>query len=386
MKWFEFPVGVPPFSGHRFEFGNLGGIDGGLGRSHGQGFQSFLFSQINVAAFGFDLYSSIMDKISSPRRALSHLYPPIDPFDQRMLDVGDGHKVYVEQCGNPSGLPVVVLHGGPGGGCSPTMRRYFDPEVYRIILFDQRGCGRSRPHASVEANTTWHLVRDIEKIRETLGIGKWIVFGGSWGATLSLIYAQAHPDRALHLVLRGVFLMTQAELDWFYNGGAAKFFPDLWDRFEKLVPPEERHDMIAAYHKRLFSGEMMQEVRYARAWASWENALASINNEGMGGEAPAEYARAFSRLENHYFMNAGFLDADNQILDNAHVLRDIPGSIVQGRYDMICPPISAYNLAQAWPLAELKMVARAGHALSENGISEELVRIMDNIARQRVPH
>ncbi|MCF6444581.1 prolyl aminopeptidase [Nereida sp. MMG025] len=323
-----------------------------------------------------------MDKFSSPRRALSHLHPPIDPFDQRMLDVGDGHKVYVEQCGNPLGQPVVVLHGGPGGGCSPTMRRYFDPEVYRIILFDQRGCGRSRPHASVEANTTWHLVRDIEKIRETLAINRWVVFGGSWGATLALIYAQSHPDYVRHLVLRGVFLMTKAELDWFYNGGAAMFYPDLWDRFERLIPEDERDDMIAAYHRRLFSGDMIQEVRYARAWASWENALASIHNDGPGGEAPAEYARAFSRLENHYFMNAGFLKEDGQIMKNIEILHGIPASIVQGRYDMICPPVSAFNLAKAWPSAEIKLVARAGHALSETGISEELVRIMDRIGTQ----
>lgn len=320
-----------------------------------------------------------MDRNASPRRALSHLYPALAPFDQRMLDVGDGHSVYMEQCGNPDGIPVVVLHGGPGGGCSPTMRRYFDPAQYRIILFDQRGCGRSRPHASVEDNTTWHLVRDIELIRETLGIERWVVFGGSWGATLSLIYAQAHPDRATALILRGVFLMTRAELDWFYGGGAAMFFPDLWAPFENLVPEEERADMIGAYHKRLFSGTHATEVRYARAWAAWENALASIMNEGAGGDAPAEYARAFSRLENHYFMNEGFLGENHQILDNIDKLRGIPAIIVQGRYDMICPPTSAYKLAQNWPEAELKLIARAGHALSEAGISEELVRTMDRL-------
>jgi proline iminopeptidase len=259
------------------------------------------------------------------------------------------------------------------------MRRYFDPDQYRIILFDQRGCGRSRPHSSVEDNTTWHLVRDIELIRETFGIDRWVVFGGSWGATLSLIYAQAHPDRAKALILRGVFLMTRAELDWFYGGGAAMFFPDLWAPFENLVPEGERGDMIAAYHKRLFSGNHVTEVRYARAWTAWENALASIMNEGAGGDAPAEYARAFSRLENHYFMNEGFLGENHKILDNMEKLRGIPATIVQGRYDMICPPTSAYKLAQSWPEAELKLVARAGHALSEPGISEELVRIMDRL-------
>ena len=320
-----------------------------------------------------------MDKVADRRKSAPHLYPPINPFDQRALDVGDGHRVYVEQCGNPKGIPVVILHGGPGGGCSPGMRRYFDPEVYRVVLFDQRGCGRSRPHASVEANTTWHLVNDIELIREALGIKQWIVFGGSWGATLSLIYAQAHPERAAYLVLRGVFLMTQAELTWFYGGGAGQFWPDLWARFTGLVPKEEHADLIAAYHKRLFSGDLMLETRFARAWASWENTLASIDNEGPGGESPAEYARAFSRLENHYFTNAGFLEEDGQILNRVTRIEHIRGVIVQGRYDMICPPYSAYNLHKAWPKSELKMIGKAGHALSEPGISSELVHTMDRL-------
>jgi len=320
-----------------------------------------------------------MDKVADRRKSAPYLHPPIDPFDQRMMEVGDGHRVYVEQCGNPDGIPVVVLHGGPGGGCSAAMRRYFDPAIYRVVLFDQRGCGRSRPHASVQANTTWHLVADIEAIRQAFGIGKWLVFGGSWGATLSLIYAQTHPDRAACLILRGVFLMTQAELNWFYGGGAGQFWPDLWARFAGLIPDEEQHDMIAAYSQRLFSGDLMQETRYARAWAAWENALASIDNEGPGGESPAEYARAFSRLENHYFSNAGFLEQDGQILANADLLRDIPGVIVQGRYDMICPPASAYALHKAWPKSDLRMIGKAGHALSEPGISAELVRTMDRL-------
>lgn len=324
-----------------------------------------------------------MDKVSGQKRAHAHLYPPVDPFDQRMLDVGDGHRIYVEQCGQRDGLPVVVLHGGPGGGCSPAMRRYFDPDVYRIILFDQRGCGRSRPHASVEANTTWHLVRDIERIREVLGIDRWIVFGGSWGATLSLVYAQEHPERAAALVLRGVFLMTRRELDWFYGGGAAQFWPDLWAKFAGLIPEDERGDLIAAYNRRLFCGDLMQETRFARAWASWENALASIDNDGAGGESPADYARAFARLENHYFTNGGFLDESTQILARADRLRDVPGIIVQGRYDMICPPASAYRLSGLWPAARLKMIGRAGHALSEPGISAELVRTMDMLRDKR---
>ncbi|MCE8507369.1 prolyl aminopeptidase [Ruegeria pomeroyi] len=323
-----------------------------------------------------------MDKYPDQKRAVQYLHPPVDPFDQRMLDVGQGHRIYVEQCGNPRGIPVVVLHGGPGGGCSPAMRRYFDPAVYRVILFDQRGCGRSRPHASVTDNTTWHLVADIERIRKVLEIDSWIAFGGSWGATLALIYAQTHPDRVTHLVLRGVFLMTRAELDWFYGGGAGRFWPEPWSRFAALIPENERGDMIAAYHKRLFSGEMAQEIRYARAWSAWENALASIHSNGTTGESPGDYARAFARLENHYFINDGFLEFDGQILANMGRISHIPGHIVQGRYDMICPPSSAWKLSELWPSCELRMIRNAGHALSEPGISAELVRIMDGIAEE----
>ncbi|WP_394151699.1 prolyl aminopeptidase [Loktanella salsilacus] len=324
-----------------------------------------------------------MENVPSQKSAVAYLYPPVDPFDQRILEVGDGHKVYVEQCGNPAGIPVVVLHGGPGGGCSPAMRRYFDPAKYRIVLFDQRGCGRSRPHASVAANTTWHLVADIELIRITLGVDRWIVFGGSWGATLALIYAQSHPGNVAALALRGVFLMTQGELDWFYGGGAGRFWPDLWQRFVQLVPEDERGNLVEAYHKRLFSGDMMTETKYARAWAQWENALAAIDSDGRVGESPADYARAFARLENHYFYHNGWLDADHQILARTDRLARIPGVIVQGRYDMICPPLSAYTLAQQWPLAKLTFVGRAGHALSEPGISAELVRAMDGFAADR---
>ena len=318
-----------------------------------------------------------MYKVADRRKSAAHLYPPVEPFDQRMLDVGDGHSIYVEQCGNPQGVPVVVLHGGPGGGCSPAMRRYFDPQHYRAVLFDQRGCGRSRPHASVEANTTWHLVADIEKIRTTLGIDSWMVFGGSWGATLALVYAQTHPERTTALISRGALLMTRAELDWFYGGGAGRFWPDLWARFTGLVPDDEQDDLIAAYHRRLFSGDPTTETRFARAWAAWENSLASIENEGPGGDSPAEYARAFARLENHYFTHAGFLSEDRQILNRAHRLRGIPGIIVQGRYDMICPPVSAHALHKAWSGSDLRMIGKAGHALSEPGISAELVRAMD---------
>jgi proline iminopeptidase len=320
-----------------------------------------------------------MDQRSGQKRAVEYLYPPIDPFDQRVIDMGDGHRVYVEQCGNPDGIPVIVFHGGPGGGCSPAMRRYFDPRVFRVVLFDQRGCGRSRPHASVTANTTWHLVQDVEAIRTTLGIDRFIGFGGSWGATLALIYAITHPDRVAHLVLRGVFLATRAELHWFYGGGAGAFFPDLWSRFIDVIPEGERSDLIAAYHRRLFSGNLVEETRYGRIWANWENALASIQNEGALGESPSDYARAFARLENHYFQNAGFLECDGWILRERPRIEHIPTNIIQGRYDMICPPQSAWTLAKGWPKCELKMVPMAGHALSEPGISEALVRVMDGL-------
>ncbi|NCQ23376.1 MAG: prolyl aminopeptidase [Rhodobacteraceae bacterium CG17_big_fil_post_rev_8_21_14_2_50_63_15] len=321
-----------------------------------------------------------MDKVSGHKSAVQYLYPPVEPFDRRMMDVGDGHSIYVEQSGKPDGLPVIVLHGGPGGGSSPAMRRYFDPAIYRIILFDQRGCGRSTPHASVEANTTWHLVADIERIRETFGIAHWIVFGGSWGATLALIHAQTHPERVLHLVLRGVFTMTEAELTWFYGGGAGAFWPETWSRFCAPIPQQERGDMIAAYHKRLFSGQLDEEISFAKSWSAWENALATVHSTGVGGDSPADYARAFARLENHYFTHRGFLDHDGQILARMGEIAHIPGTIVQGRFDMICPPATAHRIAEVWPKCDLRMIPVAGHALSEPGISADLVSVMKKLA------
>jgi len=318
-----------------------------------------------------------MFRTAGQRRAADFLYPPIDPFDQRVLDVGDGHRIYVEQCGNPGGQPVVVVHGGPGGGCSPAMRRYFDPTHWRVILFDQRGCGRSRPYASVEANTTWHLVSDMETIRQTLGIDRWACFGGSWGATLSLIYAITHPERVSNLVLRGVFLMTRAELDWFYGGGAGAFFPELWDSFSSAVPPEERGDLIEAYARRLFCSNITEEMRYARLWTGWENALAAMGAETGGLDAPGEYARAFARLENHYFRNDGFLAHDGWIQANLSRIAHLPVRIVQGRHDVICPPRGAWTLSRALPRAQLEMIPLAGHALSEPGISSALVSATD---------
>ena len=320
-----------------------------------------------------------MDHRSGQKRAADYLYPPIEPFDQRMLEVGQDHRIYVEQCGNPNGVPVLVLHGGPGGGCSPAMRRYFDPAVFRVVLFDQRGCGRSRPHAAVEGNTTRDLVADIELIRTTLAVERFILFGGSWGATLALVYAITHPDRVARLVLRGVFLMTQSELTWFYGGGAGAFFPDLWRNFVAPIPEDERGNLIAAYHRRLFSGDMAEEIRLGRIWSSWENALASVSQDGFMGEGPSDYSRAFARLETHYFQNAGFLECDGWILREKHRISHIPAHIVQGRLDMICPPVSAWKLAQGWEKAELRLIPMAGHALSEPGISQALVGVMDGL-------
>ena len=320
-----------------------------------------------------------MHETASQKSLSDTLYPSIGPFDQRMLNVDGDHRIYVEQCGNPDGLPVVVLHGGPGGGCSPSMRRFFDPAIYRIVLFDQRGCGRSQPHASVENNTTWHLVDDIERIRTVLGIDDWIVFGGSWGATLALIYAQAHRQRVRALVLRGVFLGTEDELDWFYRGGAAAFWPEEWAQFTAPIPEDERGYLIAAYHRRLFSDDLDEQAAYARVWSRWESALAVLEPQQMRGNAPAEYARAFARLENHYFRNKVFLTPDQAILRNLDRLQDIPGIIVQGRYDMICPPARAFALAAGWPAAKLIMVPSAGHALSEPAITRHLVATMNEL-------
>lgn len=301
----------------------------------------------------------------------------VEPYDQRTIPVGDGHEIYVEQSGNPNGPPVIVLHGGPGGGCSPFMRRFFDPTHYRAILFDQRGCGRSKPHASVIANTTQHLVDDIETLRAALNIGPAILFGGSWGATLALAYAEAYPNAVRALILRGVFLGMKRELDWFYGGGAARFFPERWAAFAAPIPESERHDMIAAYHERLFCGDRSREIRFAMPWMMWENALAGLEVSGPG-HAPPDYARAFSRLENHYFFNRCFMD-DGQLLRDRHRIEHLPATIVQGRYDMICPPESAYELAKGWANCDLRMVPASGHALSEPRITAELVRVMDGM-------
>lgn len=319
-----------------------------------------------------------MDRLSGQNAtSTGRLYPAAQPFGHRIVDTGDGHQLYVEENGNPDGQPVIVLHGGPGGGCSPYMRRLFDPRHYRVVLFDQRGCGRSRPSASVEANTTGHLVRDIEQIRDLLEIDKALLFGGSWGATLALTYAQAHPNRVSGLILRGVFLGRQTELDWFYGGGAGRFFPDLWARFRDPIPESEQNDLIAAYHRRLFSDDLGQQSRYALPWLMWENALAGLQSHSSG-HAPSEYARAFARLENHYFAHGCFLD-EGQLLRDRRAIEHLPAVIIQGRYDMVCPPLSAWELAQGWGRCELRLIPASGHALSEPRISQELILVMDAI-------
>lgn len=318
-------------------------------------------------------------KINNWESVSNIIYSPIEPYRQKMMDVGDGHIVYLEECGNPAGIPVLVLHGGPGGGCSPTMRRYFNPSTYRIILFDQRGCGRSRPHASVENNTTWHLVSDIEKIRGYLQIDKLILFGGSWGAALALIYAESFPEHVTGMILRGIFTMTKSELNWVYSyHGAAKFLPDAWRAFADIIPLSEREDLISAYHNRLFSSYASEQEKYARSWTVWENSLASFKNFGNSHNPSAQYAKSFARIENHYFINNGFLDYDNYIERNLYMIKDIPVVIIQGRYDMICPPVTADLVHRSLPLSKLIIIKDAGHAMSELGISEALINATNN--------
>ncbi|MEM7191125.1 MAG: prolyl aminopeptidase [Pseudomonadota bacterium] len=305
------------------------------------------------------------------------LYPQIEPFRRTRLPVTGGHELYVEQCGLPHGKPAIVLHGGPGAGCSPFMRRFFDPKRYRTVLFDQRGAGKSTPSGRLEDNTTWDLVEDIERIRKHLGIDKWLVFGGSWGSTLALLYAQAYPERVTELVLRGVFTMTQEELDWFYGGGASRFYPDAWADFIAQIPEDERDDLIEAYHKRLTSEDESVQITFARPWVRWENATAVLRPNRGNGPMNGTYARAFARIENHYFIHRGWLRSDDQILAEMGKLDGIPGTIVQGRYDIICPPHTAHGIAAAWPEAELVVVDDAGHALSEPGITSALIEAVD---------
>lgn len=310
---------------------------------------------------------------------MTALYPPIEPYATRMLPVGSGHTLYVEECGNPEGQPVVFLHGGPGGGCSPEDRQFFDPEHYRIILFDQRGAGRSQPHASLVDNTTWYLVEDIETIRKAMGVESWLVFGGSWGSTLALAYAQKHTERVSGLILRGIFTLRRRELAWFYQEGASRLFPDLWEKYLAPIPVNERHDLISAYYRRLTSDDAEQQVPAARAWAVWEGSLSKLQRDpGMvdkyGGDM---FSLAFSRIECHYFVHGGWLESDDQLIRDAKLLKQVPGVIVQGRYDVVCPPETAWALHKAWPQARFVMVEDAGHNSREAGIARELVAAAD---------
>jgi proline iminopeptidase len=309
------------------------------------------------------------------------LYPEIEPFETGMLDVGDGHQIYWERVGTKGAKPAVFLHGGPGGTISPSHRRLFDPKLYDLILFDQRGCGKSVPNASLEANTTWHLVADIERLREQAGFDKWLVFGGSWGSTLALAYAETHPERVSELVVRGIYTLTKAELDWYYQFGVSEMFPDKWERFLAPIPEAERGNMMAAYRKRLTGDDRKAQIEAARAWSLWEGETITLLPEPSTSDkfGKDDFAIAFARIENHFFVHAGWLE-EGQLLRDAGKLAGIPGVIVQGRYDMPCPARFAWALHKAWPDADFHLIEGAGHAYSEPGILNQLIRATDRFA------
>ena len=310
-------------------------------------------------------------------------YPPIDPYDHGWLDTGEGHRVYWELCGNPDGIPVVFVHGGPGGGCSAFQRRMFDPARYRILLFDQRGCGRSTPHASLAHNTTWHLVADMERLRVLTGAEQWMVFGGSWGSTLALAYAQTHPGRVTALVMRGIFTLRRAELLWYYQEGASWLFPDLWEQFLAPIPPPERGDLIAAYNRRLTGTDQDEQIKAAIAWSVWEGRTITLRPapDTATRHGDPRYALAFARIENHYFINAGWLE-EGQLIRNVERIRHIPTIIVQGRYDVATPMRTAWDLHRAWPEADFQVVDIAGHAMTDPGIIEALLATTDAMAER----
>ena len=319
-----------------------------------------------------------MTDVSAERRTL---YPPIDPFETGRLDVGDGHELYWERCGTKGAKPVVFLHGGPGAGCSPDHRRQFDPARYDILLFDQRGCGRSTPHASLEANTTWHLVDDIERLRNLVGHEKWMVFGGSWGSTLALAYAQAHPQRVSELVLRGIFTFRQSELDWLYRHGASEIFPDKWEEFLAAIPEAEHGDLVEAYRRRLTDRDREVQLAAAKAWSKWEAETVTLlpSPHVIEEHTGDDFAIAIARIENHYMVNKGWIEEGSLIRDAAR-LRDIPAVIVQGRYDCCTPPVTAWDLHKAWPEAELVIVPDGGHLFNEPGVLDGLIRATDAFA------
>ena len=309
---------------------------------------------------------------------ITHLYPPIEPTASGFLAVDAGHALYWEVCGNPRGIPALFLHGGPGGGCNATNRRFFDPSRYRIILFDQRGCGRSTPAGSLESNTTAHLVDDIERLRKFLNIERWLLFGGSWGATLALVYAQQYPQRVSAMVLRAVFTARQSELDWLYRCGASHIFPEAWARFAAFIPATERANLIAAFHARLTCGDATVELAAARAWCVWEDMIATLLPSPLFSDEGA--LRSLARIEAHYFVHHAFI-VEGQLIASADVLRDIPGVIVQGRYDMITPTTTAWDLHKAWAGSSLRIVDAAGHASSEPGIARELIAATDALGK-----
>ena len=306
---------------------------------------------------------------------MNHLFPPIEPFNEFKLQVSDLHEIHVQQSGNPAGKPAVFLHGGPGGGIEPIYRQYFDPEKWRLILFDQRGCGKSKPFAELHENTTWDLVADIEKIREQLGIDRWTVFGGSWGSTLALAYSQSYPERCTALILRGIFLLRKSELNWFYQDGASHIFPDAWDKYLELIPETERGDLLAAYYKRLTDDDPEIRLAAARAWSIWEGSTSKLhpNELLLDRFGKNQFAEAFARIECHYFTNGGFLESEDQLLDNIDRIRHIPAVIVQGRYDVVCPMTTAWDLHRVWPEADFHVIPDAGHSMSEPGILAKLI-------------
>ncbi len=314
---------------------------------------------------------------------MRNLYPDLEPYDNGILQVSPLHQLYYEQCGNPDGKPVVLLHGGPGAGCSPRMRRFHDPKRYRIVLFDQRGSGRSTPHAELVDNTTGDLVADIERRRNHLGIARWQVFGGSWGSSLALAYAQAHPDHVSELVLRGIFMLRRWELEWFYQGGCHRLFPDAWEHYLAPIPMVERGDLMSAYHRRLTSEDAQVRLDAARAWSVWEASTSYLlmNDDTIRSWGEDKFALAVSRIECHYFVNGGFLREEDQLLKDVDRIRNIPAVIVQGRYDVVCPMMSAWDLHRAWPEADFKVVPDAGHSALEVGITDALIAATDRFAK-----
>lgn len=310
---------------------------------------------------------------------MRELYPPLQPYAEGYLKVSDLHTVYFEESGNPHGKPIIFLHGGPGGGIEAVYRRYFDPEKWRIVIFDQRGCGKSTPFAELRQNTTWDLVEDIETIRKHLQIEQWVVFGGSWGSTLSLAYSESYPEKVKGIILRGIFLLRKSELTWFYQGGAHNIYPDAWEFFLKPIPVEERGDMIGAYYKRLTSSRAGTRLEAARAWSIWEGSTSKLyqNRELMHHFEESDFAEAFARIECHYFINGGFFENESWLLDNISRIRQIPGAIVQGRYDVVCPMRSAWDLHKAWPEAEFHVIPDSGHSMTEPGIRSKLIELTD---------